>query len=275
MREGKEGFRRKAFFSLHFSFPSRFRRVVSLSEPGGFRDGPLPVLYSPMTLSEITTRLRGGLIVSCQALPHEPLFGADIMARLTLAAEAGGAVGIRANSPVDIAAIRTVTRLPLIGLSKVDMAGYDVYITPTVADAQAVADAEADIIALDATHRPHLEGSAAEFIQKVQAATGKPVLADISTYEEALAAQDAGAEFISTTMSGYTPYSPQSEEPDLELVRRLAAVLTVPLIAEGRIATPEQARAALDAGAWTVVVGGAITRPQQITARFAGALKRP
>ncbi len=226
-----------------------------------------------MTLTEITTRLRGGLIVSCQALSHEPLFGADIMARLALAAEAGGAVGIRANSPGDIAAIRAVTRLPLIGLSKIDVADFDVYITPTLADAQAVADAGTDIIALDATNRPHPEGSAAEFIQNVRATTGKPVLADISTYDEALAAQDAGAEFISTTMSGYTPYSPQSKEPDLALVRRLAAVLTVPLIAEGRIATPAQARAALEAGAWAVVVGGAITRPQQITARFAEELK--
>lgn len=225
-----------------------------------------------MTLSEITTRLRGGLLVSCQALPHEPLFGADIMARLALAAEAGGAIGIRANSPVDIAAIRAVTSLPLIGLSKVEVAGYDVYITPTVADAQAVSHAGADIIALDATNRPHPEGSAATAIQKARETTGRPILADISTYDEALAAQDAGAEMISTTLSGYTPYSPQSEEPDLELVRRLASALTVPLIAEGRIATPEQARAALDAGAWAVVVGGAITRPQQITARFARAI---
>lgn len=231
------------------------------------------MLYYPMTLSDITTYLRRGLIVSCQALPQEPLFGADIMARLALAAEAGGAVGIRANSPVDIAAIRAVTSLPLIGLSKVDVAGYDVYITPTVADAQAVADAGADIIAIDATNRSHPEGSATDAIQRTQAATGKPVLADISTYDEALAAQDAGAELISTTMSGYTPYSPQSEAPDLELVRRLAAILTVPLLAEGRIATPEQARAALDAGAWAVVVGGAITRPQQITARFARAIQ--
>ena len=99
------------------------------------------------------------------------------------------------------------------------------------------------------------------------------MLADISTYEEALAAQEAGAEFISTTMSGYTPYSPQQPGPDLDLVRRLAAVLSVPLIAEGRIATPEEARAALDAGAFAVVVGGAITRPQQITARFAQAMR--
>lgn len=221
-----------------------------------------------MTPSEIADRLRGGLIVSCQALPHEPLFGADIMARLAVAAQAGGAVGIRANSPADITAIRAVSDLPLIGLSKVDVPSFDVYITPTLADALAVSEAGADIIALDATARPHPEGLTSDFLRRVRAETGKPVLADISTEDEALEAQDAGADFISTTMSGYTPYSPQSGEPDLDLVRRLAAVLTIPLIAEGRIATPEQARAALDAGAWAVVVGGAITRPQQITERF-------
>ncbi len=223
----------------------------------------------------MAAKLRGGLIVSCQALPGEPLFGADIMARLAIAAEVGGAAGIRANSPADIQAIRVVTNLPLIGLSKVDMAGYDVYITPTLADAIAVSEAGAAVIALDATARPHPEGTLASFIQRVKEATGKLVLADISTEGEALAAQDAGADFVSTTMSGYTPYSPQSSEPDLELVRRLASLLTVPLVAEGRIATPEQARAALDAGAWAVVVGGAITRPQQITERFILAITAP
>jgi N-acylglucosamine-6-phosphate 2-epimerase len=226
------------------------------------------------TPPEIAARLRGRLIVSCQALPHEPLFGADIMARMARAAQEGGAAGLRANGPLDIAAIRAASDLPLIGLSKVDVAGYDVYITPTLGDAQAVAQAGADVIALDATDRPHPEGTAAESLKRVRAETGLPVLADIATYAEGLAAQEAGADFVSTTMSGYAPNSPQSEEPDLELVGRLAAVLSVPLIAEGRIATPEQARAALDAGAWAVVVGGAITRPQQIAARFVGALQR-
>lgn len=226
-----------------------------------------------MTLSETAARLRGGLIVSCQALPHEPLFGAEIMARMAVAADAGGAVGIRANSPADIAAIRAVTRLPLIGLSKVEMPGWDVYITPTAAYALQVSEAGADIVAIDATDRPHPEGTAAQAIKRALEASGKPILADISTYDEALMAQDSGAAFVSTTMSGYTPYSPQQEGPDLDLVRRLAPILTIPLIAEGRIATPEQARAMLDAGAWAVVVGGAITRPQQITARFARAVR--
>ncbi len=226
-------------------------------------------------MSEFAGEMRGGLIVSCQALAGEALFGADIMARMAQAAAQGGAVGIRAGTPPDIAAIRATTVLPLIGLWKVDMAGFDVYITPSVLHAQAIAGAGADIIAVDATARPRPEGgTAGEFIQLVRHATGKDVLADVSTLAEGIAAQEAGAAFVSTTMSGYTPYSPQQEGPDLDLVRALADVLNVPTIAEGRIATPEQAWAALDAGAWAVVVGGAITRPQQITARFASHLKQ-
>ncbi len=213
------------------------------------------------------------MIVSCQALPDEPLYGSEIMARMAIAAQAGGAVGIRSNTPTDIAAIRAVVDLPIIGLYKIEVSGFDVYITPTVASAQAVTQAGADIIAIDATARPHPEGDTASFIRAVKQATNLPILADISTEEEGLAAEAAGADLVSTTMSGYTPYSPQQEEPDLDLVHRLAAKLSVPLIAEGRIATPEQARAALDAGAYSVIVGGAITRPQQITARFVRTIK--
>ena len=224
------------------------------------------------TLSDLIQQFQGHLIVSCQALPPEPLFGSDLMAKMAHTVEEGGARGIRANSPEDIAAIRAVTHLPIIGLWKVDKPGSDVYITPTVAEAQAVAEAGADIVALDATDRPHPEGDAATAIRRAWEATGLPILADVSTYAEGMAAQEAGAAFVSTTMSGYTPYSPQIAGPDLELVRRLAKSLTIPLIAEGRISTPEEARAALDAGAFAVIVGGAITRPQQITARFAKAL---
>jgi len=224
-------------------------------------------------MPDLLDRLNGGLIVSCQALPDEPLYGSEIMARMAIAAQAGGAAGIRANTPQDIAAISAAVDLPIIGLYKVEMTGFAVYITPTVADALAVAKAGADIVAIDATNRPHPEGSTAEFIRTVKDATGCPVLADISTEDEAVAAEEAGADLVSTTMSGYTPYSPQQEGPDLDLVRRLAKRLRVPLIAEGRISTPEQTRAALDAGAYAVVVGGAITRPQQITARFVRAIR--
>jgi len=237
------------------------------------------------SLIDLLAHIRGGLIVSCQALPDEPLHGSEIMACMAHAAEIGGAVAIRANGPGDVAAIRAITSLPIIGLYKVDIPGFDVYITPLVEHAEALVDAGADIVAVDATNRPHPEGTTAEFIAAVKAATGLPLLADISTYDEALAAQQAGADIISTTMSGYTPYSPQQSTPDLDLVRLLASTFGpvppplgargLPVLAEGRISTPEEARAALDAGAFAVVVGGAITRPQQITARFVRGITAP
>ncbi|MCS7222860.1 MAG: N-acetylmannosamine-6-phosphate 2-epimerase [Anaerolineae bacterium] len=223
----------------------------------------------------VIERLRGGLIVSCQALPGEPLHGSEIMARMALAAQLGGAAGIRANSPEDIAAIRAAVHLPIIGLYKVNEPGFDVYITPRLAHARAVFEAGADIVAVDATARPHPEAlDGATYVRLLKATLPCPILADISTLEEGLAAAEAGADLISTTMSGYTPYSPQQDEPDLELVRALACRVDVPVIAEGRIHYPEQAAAALKAGAFAVVVGGAITRPQEITARFVRALQR-
>jgi N-acylglucosamine-6-phosphate 2-epimerase len=196
------------------------------------------------------------------------------MARMAIAAAQGGAAAIRANTPQDVAAIRSAVDLPIIGLYKVDVPGYDVYITPRLADACAVAEAGADVIAIDATQRPHPQYELlADYITAIHAATGLPVLADISTYEEGLAAQAAGASLVSTTMSGYTPYSPMLPGPDVALVRRLAGVLSVPLVAEGRYHAPDQVIAALEAGATSVVVGGAITRPQEITLRFVGAIE--
>ncbi|MGC4046143.1 MAG: N-acetylmannosamine-6-phosphate 2-epimerase [Armatimonas sp.] len=233
---------------------------------------------SPKEREEIFKSLKGGLIVSCQALPGEPMFGASVMAQFAQAARQGGAVGIRANTPVDCTAIKlAVPELPLVGLWKVDVTGFeDVYITPRLEDAVAIAGAGAEIIAVDATLRPHPEGSAADLIRAVKETTGKLVMADIDNEAAALAAIEAGADVISTTLSGYTPDSPTLDGPDLDLVARLASqYLPVPVIAEGRIHTPEQARAALDAGAWAVVVGGAITRPQQIAARFAQAISAP
>ncbi len=218
-------------------------------------------------------QVRGGLIVSCQALPHEPLYGAEIMVRLALAAQQGGGVAIRANTPVDIRAIRATVKLPIIGLYKDDIPGYPVYITPTLAHAKAVAAAGADIIAIDATarSRPH-PGTLADFIAAIHAETDCLVLADIATVAEGLAAQVAGADLISTTMSGYTEDSPKQTGPDLALVEQLAAGLTVPLLAEGRFSLPAQVQQALALGALAVVVGGAITRPQQITRWFVDAL---
>jgi len=222
------------------------------------------------TFEELIARFQGGLIVSCQALPDEPLFGAQIMAKMAIAAKQAGAVGIRANTPVDVAAIREAVDLPIIGLWKVVEPSYDVYITPKLSHACALAEAGADIIAVDATNRSRPEGTVAEHIGNTVRYTNLPVLADISVFDEAVAARDAGAQFISTTMSGYTSYSPQQEEPDFDLVKRIAS--RMPVIAEGRISSPEQACVAFDAGAMAVIVGGAITRPQQIAARFVRAL---
>ena len=227
-------------------------------------------------MDKIFTPLQGGLIVSCQALEGEPLFGSEIMAKLALAAKLGGAVGIRANTPIDCAAIKAeVPELPLFGLWKVVVPGFDeVYITPRLREAIAIAEAGAEIIAIDATLRPHPEGTTAELIQAIKRETGRLVLADIDNEASALAAIEAGADAISTTLSGYTPNSPKLFGPDLALVAKLAAQkLPVPLFAEGRIHSPEDARAALNAGAFAVIVGGAITRPMQITERFARALK--
>ncbi len=225
-------------------------------------------------LAALLTQIRGRLIVSCQAQPHEPLHGAAIMARMALAAAQGGAAAIRANTPPDIAAIRTTVDLPIIGLFKVDVPGYAVYITPRLEDACAVAAAGADVIAIDATDRPRPDfAQLAEYIDAIHRATGLPVLADIATLAEGLAAERAGADLISTTMSGYTPDSPMQPGPDLELVRRLGEALSIPLVAEGRYHSPQQAVQAFAAGALAVVVGGAITRPQEITQRFVAAVE--
>jgi N-acylglucosamine-6-phosphate 2-epimerase len=191
------------------------------------------------------------------------------MARMALAAAQGGAAAIRANSPVDIAAIRQRVALPIIGLYKDEIAGYPVYITPTLRHAKEVAAAGAEMIAIDATMRPRPEpGTLADFIVRIHAETGLPVLADVATLAEGVMASAAGADMLSTTMSGYTPDSPQQRAPDLELVANLSRAVTIPVLAEGRYRTPQQASNALAVGALAVVVGGAITRPQEITRYF-------
>jgi len=222
---------------------------------------------------ELWERLRGQLIVSCQALSDEPLHGSHIMAAMAYAAAIGGAAGIRANSPADIAAIKAVVDLPIIGLYKADIEGFPVYITPTLSHAKAVVKAGADIVAVDATARPHPNGGdGAGFVALLKRELDVPILADISTFEEGVAAA-AGADAVSTTLSGYTPYSRQAETWDADLVRDLAATVNIPIIAEGRIWTPDEARQALDMGAFAVVVGSAITRPRLITERFLRAMR--
>lgn len=225
-----------------------------------------------LTKEMFINHVRGGLIVSCQALPHEPLHGAEMMARMAMAAWQGGAVGIRANGEADIRAIRKTVTLPVIGIEKDGDTG--VYITPTFNHARRVVEAGADIVALDATKRPRPDGSTvAELIERIHTDLHRPVMADVSTGEEALAAEAAGADFVAPTLAGYTPYSRQLNGPDFELLRTIIASVKIPVIAEGRIMTPDDAWIALTAGALAVVVGSAITRPQLITARFVERLR--
>lgn len=220
---------------------------------------------------------KGGLIVSCQPdaedPANDPMNRPEIMAALAKSAVMGGAIAIRADTPGHIAAVRAAVGVPIIGIYKHDLPGFEVRITPIVEDAVAIAQAGADIIAVDGTVRPRPQGrDAADFIQQVMVATGKPVIADISTLSEGIAAAEAGASAVLTTLSGYTAYSKQQEEPDYELVEQLARLLTVPIIAEGRYSTPAQAARALECGAWAVTIGSAITRPRTITAQFMRAL---
>lgn len=214
---------------------------------------------------------QGTLVVSCQAGPGNPFYSPEAMALMARAAEAGGAGAIRANGALDVAAIRAVTDLPIIGLNKLgDPAG--VFITPTYDSAVGVAGAGADLIALDGTMRPRPDGQRLDQqIARIHQELGVPVLADVDSVDAGLAARAAGADLVATTLSGYTNGTSPTG-PDVELVRQLAAKLDCPIVAEGRIRTPEHVRAVCDAGAYAVVVGHAITNPLDLTARLVQAI---
>lgn len=218
--------------------------------------------------------LRGRLIVSCQATPEEPLHGSIFMAAMARAAVMGGAGGVRANGVEDIAAIRQVVRLPIIGINKRKMDGSEVYITPTFEDAQAIVRAGADLVALDCTRRPRPEGvSVATLIERIHGELGVPVMADTSCLDGAFEARDGGADCVATTLAGYTANGrPIVEGPDLAFISELVAHVDLPVIAEGRFYEPWQVREAFARGAFAVVVGGAITRPHEITRRFVSAI---
>ena len=218
-------------------------------------------------------QIRGKLVVSCQALADEPLHSSFVMGRMALAAKEGGAAAIRAQGVGDILEIRRVTGLPVIGLIKQRQEDSSVYITPTAREVTELLATPCEMVALDAT-RWRRSGEAAEFMARIHGA-GRLALADVATYEEGLEAVKAGADAVSTALAGYTEDSPLTSGPDLALVERLVAALPVPVLAEGRIASPEDLRRAMAAGAWAVVVGSAITRPQLITAEFARALMPP
>lgn len=228
-----------------------------------------------MVATTVLDKLRGGLIVSCQALENEPLHGSDIMARMAIAAKEGGAVGIRANSGKDIQSIKEAVDLPVIGIVKRYYQNSDVFITPTLKEVEEVVRAGAEIVAIDATNRQRPDGVSIESFVKV-IRTQFPeilVMADVSTLEEGILASRSGVDLVATTLSGYTPYSSELHGPDFQLIESLTAQLSVPVIAEGRVRTPNEAAQCLEKGAWAVVVGSAITRPQEITRWFVEQLE--
>ena len=216
----------------------------------------------------VLEQIKGKLVVSCQALPHEPLHSSYIMSRMAVAAMQGGAAGIRAQSVSDINAIAEVCHLPIIGIVKRNYDDSEIYITPTMKEIEELLTTRAEIIAMDATCRKRPGGILTkELVDRVHEA-GRIAMADCSTFEECLTAQEMGFDIVSTTMSGYTEYSSHLDGPDFELIRKCAAQLAVPVIAEGKIHYPEELKKVFECGAFSAVVGGAITRPQEITARF-------
>lgn len=208
--------------------------------------------------------ITGRLIASVQAQAGSPVRDTEVIAALAASALLGGASGLRLNGPDDIRRVRPGTTVPIIGLHKV-WGGVRNIITPDVALAVGLAEAGADVIAVDAT----VEQLGDDFglLREIVEATGRPVMADVSTFDEGVRAWEAGAAVVGTTLSGYTPQSVRDEGPDLDLVAALVAA-GIPTIAEGRYQTPEQVARAFDAGATAVVVGGAITDPIAITRRF-------
>jgi N-acylglucosamine-6-phosphate 2-epimerase len=216
--------------------------------------------------------LRGRLIVSCQASEGDPLDNLDTLTRIATSVLRGGAGGLRAEGVPRIAAFRAITQLPIIGLIKTYDTNGDVYITPDFRSAKAISNAGADIIALDCTARRLTAAEPwPELIRRIHTELNRPVLADIATLEDALAAERAGADAVATTLYGYTTETANLRTISWPLIQSLVAHLTIPLLVEGHITNPHDVRRALDLGATAVVVGSAITRPEAITARFVEA----
>ena len=228
-------------------------------------------------MKTVLDNLKGKLIVSCQALDNEPLHSPFIMSRMAVAAEEGGAEGIRANSVADIAAIKQLVSLPVIGIIKRDYPDSEVFITATMKGVDELMSVGPELIALDATARPRPGGQRLDaLVAEIRAKYPSVLLmADISTAEEALTAQSLGFDCVGTTLYGYTAETEGHALPenDCGFLRDVLAAVNIPVVAEGNVETPTLAARCLELGAHTVVVGGAITRPQQITARFAAAIK--
>lgn len=221
-------------------------------------------------MSSFLDRIKGGLIVSCQAVPEDPTYGPPMMVAFALSALRGGAVGLRVNSVDDIKAIRAATDLPIIGIWKrpgLDGKGH--IITPTIDDVEKLIDAGSDIIALDATDRVRPGGLTAEELIKQAKQYGVPIMADCNNVEDAINAEKAGADIVAPTLSHFSAF-----DPDLKMLTALKAACSVPVIAEGGYWTPEDIETGFKIGAHAIVVGSAITRPWLITERLVKSTPR-
>lgn len=221
---------------------------------------------------KILEAIKGGLIVSCQALPHEPLHSSYIMSRMAVAAKEGGAIGIRANTKEDIIEIKKSVDLPVIGIVKRDYGSCPVFITPTKKEIDELLESKCEIIALDATVRERPNGEKLEELVSYVREKNREILlmADCATLEEAIIADGLGFDFIGTTLVGYTEESKEDKiaEDDFKILRDVITSVKAPVIAEGNIDTPEKAKRVIELGSFTVVVGSIITRPQLITKLF-------
>ena len=228
--------------------------------------------------------LKKGLIVSCQATPEEPLHGSEIMARLAIAAEMGGAVGVRVNTYSDLCAVRKAVKIPILGLIKTVHEGYWPYITTTMEDVDLVVKSGADIICIDATNYPRYDGNDfPTFYQLVREKyPGKEIMADISTYEEGVRADKLGCDYVATTLWGYTPDTTDKgasliqelREPNIELIAQLSKVCKAPIIGEGRFWDSTKAIEGFKVGAYGITIGAGITRPQIITKKIVDDIHR-
>lgn len=225
----------------------------------------------------IVKKLKNQIIVSSQASINEPFYNNEAMKAMVLSVINGGAGGLRLAGKNHINTIRPLTNLPIIGITKPDIIPDNykeiVYITPTFADAKIIKQAGSDIIAIDATNRSRPDEDLETLIKLIHSKLECPIMADVSNLEEGIKAEELKADIISTTLSGYTTYSKSTSGPDFTLLKNLIEKVNIPVILEGRVETPEEVKKAFEIGAYAVVIGSAITRPQLITKKFVEVAK--